>query len=158
MCCVQVYDWDLFGTDDLIGETKIDLENRFYSRHRATCGLPRVYETLVSLFSNLFSNHFHYFSVGPNQWRDSMKPTQILAKLCKDHKISGPNISGPKVKVGQTTFRFGDVLSSNHLNLPPMSDEQMALAVLHNWTYLTGELVSEHIETRALYHPDKPGI
>ncbi|NWS22876.1 OTOF protein, partial [Pachyramphus minor] len=42
---VAVYDWDLVGTDDLIGETKIDLENRYYSRHRATCGLARTYCT-----------------------------------------------------------------------------------------------------------------
>ncbi|KAK8745031.1 hypothetical protein OTU49_000410, partial [Cherax quadricarinatus] len=35
MLTVQVLDWDLVGSDDLIGETKIDLENRFYSRHRA---------------------------------------------------------------------------------------------------------------------------
>ena len=41
---IQVMDWDLVGADDLIGETKIDLENRFYSRHRPTCGLPRTYE------------------------------------------------------------------------------------------------------------------
>lgn len=41
---VQVYDWDLLGSDDLIGETKIDLENRFYSRHRATCGLATRYD------------------------------------------------------------------------------------------------------------------
>ena len=39
MLTVQVLDWDLLGSDDLIGETKIDLENRFYSRHRATCGI-----------------------------------------------------------------------------------------------------------------------
>ncbi len=39
-----------------------------------------------------------------------------------------------------------------------MSDEEMALAVLHNWSHITGELVPEHIETRSLYHPDKPGI
>lgn len=41
---VQVLDWDLVGTDDMIGETKIDLENRFYSRHRATCGLAKKYD------------------------------------------------------------------------------------------------------------------
>lgn len=41
---VQVLDWDLVGTDDMIGETKIDLENRFYSRHRATCGLANKYD------------------------------------------------------------------------------------------------------------------
>lgn len=49
MIVIQVMDWDLLGSDDLIGETKIDLENRFYSRHRATCGLPRTYETYVLL-------------------------------------------------------------------------------------------------------------
>ena len=41
---VQVYDWDLVGMDDLIGETKIDLENRYYSRHRATCGIGKKYD------------------------------------------------------------------------------------------------------------------
>ena len=36
---LQLMDWDMVGSDDLIGETRIDLENRFYSRHRATCGI-----------------------------------------------------------------------------------------------------------------------
>jgi hypothetical protein len=44
MLTVQIYDWDLVGSDDLIGETRIDLENRFYSKHRAYCGLARKYE------------------------------------------------------------------------------------------------------------------
>lgn len=41
---VQIFDWDLVGSDDLIGETKIDMENRFYSKHHAMCGLARKYE------------------------------------------------------------------------------------------------------------------
>lgn len=40
---VSIYDWDLVGTDDLIGETKLDLENRFYSKHRPTCGITHNY-------------------------------------------------------------------------------------------------------------------
>jgi otoferlin len=44
MLTVQIFDWDLVGSDDLIGETKIDLENRFYSKHRALCGLAKKYE------------------------------------------------------------------------------------------------------------------
>ena len=54
-----MFDWDLLGSDDLIGETKIDLEDRFYSRHRATCGLAAKYDPC-----------------GYNEWRDPMKPTQ----------------------------------------------------------------------------------
>jgi len=45
MVKVQIVDWDLIGSDDLIGETHIDLENRYYSRHRATCGIARRYDT-----------------------------------------------------------------------------------------------------------------
>ena len=41
---VQIYDWDLIGSDDLIGETHVDLENRYYSRHRATCGIAQKYD------------------------------------------------------------------------------------------------------------------
>ena len=42
---VAVFDHDLVGSDDLIGETKIDLENRFYSKHRANCGVASQYDT-----------------------------------------------------------------------------------------------------------------
>lgn len=42
---VLIYDYDMVGGDDLIGETRIDLENRFYSRHRATCAIPTEYST-----------------------------------------------------------------------------------------------------------------
>lgn len=35
---IRVMDWDLLSSNDLIGETIIDLENRVYSKHRPTCG------------------------------------------------------------------------------------------------------------------------
>lgn len=44
---IKVMDHDLVGSDDAIGETQVDLENRFYSRHRASCGLALYYDTLV---------------------------------------------------------------------------------------------------------------
>jgi hypothetical protein len=40
-------------------------------------------------------------------------------------------------------------------------EEHMALAVLHRWhefPRIGCQLVPEHIETRPLYNPDKPGI
>ena len=41
---VSVMDWDrLLDHSNLIGETKIDLENRFFSQYRATCGLPESF-------------------------------------------------------------------------------------------------------------------
>ena len=44
---IQIVDYDLIGSDDVIGETIVDLENRFLSKYRATCGLPLTYCTYV---------------------------------------------------------------------------------------------------------------
>ncbi|XP_047040376.1 otoferlin-like [Helicoverpa zea] len=143
MLTIQVLDWDLLGADDLIGETKIDLENRFYSRHRATCGLPMKYE-----------------EQGYNRWRDAMKPTQILAKLCKDGKLDPPVYEHGRVKVGRTVFNM-PMDDTELFSNPDTVEEQMALVVLRRWQEVPRvgtRLVTEHVETRPLYNPSKPGI
>ncbi|PSN37731.1 Otoferlin [Blattella germanica] len=112
MLTVQILDWDLVGSDDMIGETRIDLENRFYSRHRATCGIARKYE------------------------------------------------DNGKVKVGRQTFFLQVEDSDCNMNTKGL-EEHMALAVLHRWhefPRIGCQLVPEHIETRPLYNPEKPGI
>ncbi len=48
---LYVFDHDLVGSDDLIGETRVDLENRFYSRHRAGCGLALHYDKWVMVLA-----------------------------------------------------------------------------------------------------------
>uniref|UniRef100_A0A669ECW5 Otoferlin n=1 Tax=Oreochromis niloticus TaxID=8128 RepID=A0A669ECW5_ORENI len=144
MLTVSVYDWDLVGTDDLIGETKIDLENRFYSKFRATCGI-----------SSSYSVH------GYNSWRDPMKPSQILAKLCKDGKIDGPHYGpGGKVKVANRIFTAPTEIEDEN-GLKKQTEEHLALTVLNHWEEIPRvgcKLVPEHVETRPLLNLDKPGI
>lgn len=38
---LRVMDWDAAGRDSVIGETRIDLENRLLSSHMGGCGIPR---------------------------------------------------------------------------------------------------------------------
>ncbi|XP_028250804.1 otoferlin [Parambassis ranga] len=141
---VSIYDWDLVGTDDLIGETKIDLENRFYSKHRATCGIT-----------------CNYAIHGYNVWRDPLKPTQILAKLCKDGKLDGPHYGpGGRVKVENRVFMAPTELEDEN-GLKKQTDEHLALTVLRHWEEIPRvgcKLIPEHVETRPLLHPDKAGI
>ena len=40
---ISVYDYDLLTRDEKVGETVIDLENRFLSRFNSYCGLPQTY-------------------------------------------------------------------------------------------------------------------
>uniref|UniRef100_A0A8C6TZ59 Otoferlin a n=1 Tax=Neogobius melanostomus TaxID=47308 RepID=A0A8C6TZ59_9GOBI len=144
MLTVSVYDWDLVGTDDLIGETRIDLENRFYSKYRATCGISS-----------------HYSLHGYNIWRDPMKPSQVLARLCKEGKMDPP-IYGPggMVQVGGRVFQ-GPTEIEDENGLKKQTEEHLALTVLNHWEEIPRvgcKLVPEHVETRPLLNPDKPGI
>uniref|UniRef100_G1T497 C2 domain-containing protein n=1 Tax=Oryctolagus cuniculus TaxID=9986 RepID=G1T497_RABIT len=131
---VAVFDHDLVGSDDLIGETHIDVENRFYSHHRANCGLASQYD-------------------GYNAWRDAFRPAQILAGLCQRCGLPAPEYRAGAVKVGSKVFLT-----------PPETlalEEAQALLVLRRWQEMPElglPLVPEHVETRPLYHPRSPGL
>jgi hypothetical protein len=56
----------------------------------------------MPLIGRLYFMHFR--SEGYNAWRDPMKPTHILSKLCKDGKIDGPYYQPGKVRVGNRLF------------------------------------------------------
>ncbi|XP_054471398.1 fer-1-like protein 6 [Anoplopoma fimbria] len=139
---VVIYDHDLVGGDDLIGETRIDLENRFYSRHRATCGLPTEYSI-----------------DGYNAWRDCLKPSELLSKLCRDNGLDEPQFRpgritvADKVFIGKTCFM--------HEDEPLESYEHLSLRILHRWSEIPVvgcKMVPEHIETRTLFHKARPGM
>ncbi|CAL7940390.1 unnamed protein product [Xylocopa violacea] len=135
---VQVWDYDATTADDLIGETKIDLENRFYSRHRATCGISRRYRV-----------------EGYDRWRDRETPTQILEQLCKKNNLPSPEYGDDFVKIGRKRFPFVDE------RLKAEGVERMALDVLHQWQDfpICGcALVPEHLERRPLFNAVRPGL
>jgi hypothetical protein len=53
---------------------------------------------------NLGSCFFLNFRSGYNGWRDPVKPTQILSKLCKDGKVDGPHYQPGRVRVENRIF------------------------------------------------------
>ncbi|XP_028992475.1 fer-1-like protein 6 [Betta splendens] len=139
---VVIYDFDLVGGDDLIGETRIDLENRFYSRHRATCGLPTEYSL-----------------EGYNAWRDSLKPSELLSKLCRENGLDGPHFRPGRITVADKVFT-GKTLFMQE-DEPVESYEHLSLKILHRWSempVLGCKLVPEHIETRTLFNKARPGM
>uniref|UniRef100_A0A665XBH9 Fer-1 like family member 4 n=1 Tax=Echeneis naucrates TaxID=173247 RepID=A0A665XBH9_ECHNA len=137
---IMVMDHDFVGADDVIGETRVDLENRFYSRHRASCGLALYYDT-----------------DGYNMWRDAKKPSAILAELCRKNGIPSPEYRTSEVKVLNKIFKIPpETGSSNEISC--------TLSVLQRWAemneFLPGALplVPEHVEIRSLMDQDKPGM
>lgn len=89
-----------------------------------------------------------------------MKPTQILAKLCKEGRLDPPIYEHSRVKVGRTLFNI-PIDDTELFCDPDTIEEQMALHVLHRWQEVPRigtRLVTEHVETRPLFNPNKPGI
>ncbi|XP_009577365.1 PREDICTED: fer-1-like protein 4, partial [Fulmarus glacialis] len=151
---VAIFDHDLVGSDDLIGETKIDLENRFYSKHRANCGVASQYDIK-----------------GYNMWRDAFKPTQILDSLCKKNSLPAAEYRWEEVKVDNKIFKVPPEAFPEEVSVRnkrgvadenwSVDDEHKALYVLQHWEEMPGygyKLVPEHVEIRSLYNPENPGL
>ncbi|XP_072543799.1 dysferlin isoform X1 [Salminus brasiliensis] len=134
---IMLYDYDMLSKDEKIGETVIDLENRFLSRYGACCGLPQSY--CIS---------------GVNQWRDQLKPTQLLQRMCQRRNYKLPIYKQDRVYFRGHEYTAADLdeakLPSPHLG--PL-EERLALLVLRRQG-----LVPEHVETRPLYSPLQPEI
>uniref|UniRef100_A0A8C2K3Q6 Dysferlin, limb girdle muscular dystrophy 2B (autosomal recessive) n=1 Tax=Cyprinus carpio TaxID=7962 RepID=A0A8C2K3Q6_CYPCA len=134
---IALYDYDMVTKDEKIGETIIDLENRFLSRHGAHCGLPQS-----------------YCLSGVNQWRDQLKPSQLLYRLCERQNYKLPVYKQDRIYFRGQEYTVADLDEGKALNahLGPVM-ERLALLVLRSQC-----LVPEHVETRPLYSPLQPDI
>ncbi|KAG9353405.1 hypothetical protein JZ751_018000 [Albula glossodonta] len=152
---LSVFDHDMVGSDDLIGETRIDLENRFYSRHRAGCGIALYYD-----------------KDGYNKWRDAKKPSAVLADLCRKNGIPSPEYRQSEIKVLNKIFKIPseafpeELVKKNKKTEEDLVEleEHKALSVLQRWgemrEFCVGAcpLVPEHVEIRSLMNSEKPGL
>ncbi|UJR23948.1 hypothetical protein I4U23_026916 [Adineta vaga] len=157
---VQIWDWDMTSSNDIIAETKIDIENRFFSCHRATCGLPNRYD-----------------SAGYNAWRDTKKPTIILSELCGTTTSFVPKYSEnlQSVQIGDNRFQCDPscvefILNAksatttlhrkvHHESPDEYIQQNTALAALRAWGRKINPkcaLVAEHIESRPLFNDEFP--
>lgn len=50
---------------------------------------------------------------GYNVWRDATKPSEILTKLCKDYRISGPFMRPGEIQVGTKIFKGQTVFTED---------------------------------------------
>ncbi|XP_062859429.1 myoferlin [Trichomycterus rosablanca] len=136
---ISVYDFDLLARDEKVGETVIDLENRFLSRFGSYCGVPQTYCTS-----------------GPNQWRDQLKPSQILQNHARLKGVSAPRTedNGNTLSFNGQEYQLSDFEANKeiHQHLGP-PNERIALHVLR-----TQGLVPEHVETRTLYSSFQPTL
>uniref|UniRef100_F6VMB5 Myoferlin n=1 Tax=Callithrix jacchus TaxID=9483 RepID=F6VMB5_CALJA len=136
---ISVYDYDTFTRDEKVGETIIDLENRFLSRFGSHCGIPEQYCTS-----------------GVNTWRDQLRPTQLLQNVARFKGFLSPILSedGSRIRYGGRDYSLDEFEANKilhqHLGAP---EERLALHILR-----TQGLVPEHVETRTLHSTFQPNI
>ncbi|RVE52196.1 hypothetical protein evm_003115 [Chilo suppressalis] len=142
MLTISLYDFDPIQADALIGSTSIDLEDRIYTKHRARVGISSEYNLR-----------------GPYEWRDCYKPSEILEEICEKNHLPPPiYLECGTIIVNGVEYKDSDrdkiYVSASERK------ENICLTLLHQWHTLPVcgyRLVPEHLETRTLYNPEKPG-
>uniref|UniRef100_H2UZL9 Myoferlin n=1 Tax=Takifugu rubripes TaxID=31033 RepID=H2UZL9_TAKRU len=136
---ISVYDYDLLTRDEKVGETIIDLENRFLSRYNSYCGLPQTY--CIS---------------GINQWRDQLKPSEILENMARLKGLSKPRTedNGTSLIFNGQEYTLAEFENNMeiHQHLGP-ARERLCLHVLRKQG-----LVPEHVESRTLFSTFQPNL
>lgn len=61
--------------------------------------MPKDKKSILLLLIIYFNKRCGY-----NEWREPLKPVQLLTRLCKEGKVDGPHFTSGKVKVGEKTF------------------------------------------------------
>ncbi|KAG5679282.1 hypothetical protein PVAND_008861 [Polypedilum vanderplanki] len=136
---IAIYDRDSFSNDDLIGKTKIDIEDRLRTKYGASCGIMKEYN-----------------STGYNAWRHSQLPSEILNKMCEFNELSLPQYFPDHAVLAGIEFK-----DSSQVSKDGNIKERLALSMLHNFDKIHGigyKLIPEHVETRSLHRKDRPGI
>ena len=64
----------------------------------------RMLFTTINISIETLNRPFPSHSSGYNAWRDPMRPTQILHKLCKENKLDGPHYQQGYVRIGNKTL------------------------------------------------------
>ncbi|XP_060809799.1 fer-1-like protein 6 [Amyelois transitella] len=142
---LSLYDSEGGSSEELIGQTSIDLEDRIYTKHNACVGLSRKYDL-----------------IGPAKWRDRRKPSAILEEICCLNHLPPPSYPDvATVVVNGVEYRNHNNTNSEDSIWSLDKKENICLSILHQWHTLPlcgYHLVPEHVETRTLYRPDKPGL
>uniref|UniRef100_A0A6G3ME02 Otoferlin (Trinotate prediction) n=1 Tax=Henneguya salminicola TaxID=69463 RepID=A0A6G3ME02_HENSL len=140
---IKIFDFDEIGSDELIGETEVDLESRFYSKHLPSTPMPLIYS-----------------QCGAWKWRHPIEPSQILQNIVTDYGFDPPTYKNGECQVGNYIFAStSTALDSSGSKIP--SNEPAALKAIQNLHLISQigfPIVPEHIETRQLYNRAKQGI
>ena len=118
-------------------------------RHRGQ--IRSVSDWLISKRLLYYTRVVLLFRCGYNQWRDPMKPVQLLTKLCKEGKVDGPHFAMGKVRVGDMTFK----LQKDPKELGPhVSSKSETNSSLTNTFFLKTQKFSSRITCLNDYYPD----